>query len=116
MRNLRWAFAHHAAEALLHPGSETNRDDEQTTSDSQVDEDLVEALEQHSARSLSAEANASLRQAIDVDHHRKAALVWLAELDAKYGKATPEEQAENEAFPDEIGLGDSAARAAGGGA
>jgi hypothetical protein len=80
-----------------------------------LDEDLIEALGQQHARSLSAAANASLRQAIESDNHRKAARRWLADLDAKYGKATPEEQAENEAFLDEIGFGspnDDAAGAA----
>jgi hypothetical protein len=78
-----------------------------------IDEDLIEALEQQHARSLSAAANASLRQAIESDNHRKAALKWLAELDGKYGKATSEEQAENEAFLDGIGFGNSGDDAAG---
>jgi post-segregation antitoxin (ccd killing protein) len=78
-----------------------------------LDEDLIEALQQRSARSLSAAANASLRQAIESDNHRKAALAWLAELNAKYGEATPEEQAENEAFLTEIGFGNSGSNAAG---
>jgi uncharacterized protein (DUF4415 family) len=69
-----------------------------------LDEDVIEALQQQHARSLSAAANASLRQAIESDNHRKAARQWLAELDAKYGGATPEEQSENEAFLDEIGF------------
>lgn len=33
--------------------------------------------------------------------HRAALLEWLDELDEKHGKATPEEQAEVEAFLDE---------------
>jgi uncharacterized protein (DUF4415 family) len=78
-----------------------------------LDEDLIEALQQQHARSLSAAANASLRQAIESANHRKAAAKWLAELDAKYGKATREEQAENEAFLDEIGFGSSSDNAAG---
>jgi hypothetical protein len=78
-----------------------------------LDEDLIEALKHQHARSLSAAANASLRQAIESDNHRKAAAKWLAELDAKYGKATREEQAENEAFLDEIGFGSSSDNAAG---
>jgi uncharacterized protein (DUF4415 family) len=72
-----------------------------------LDEDLIEALQQQHARSLSAAANASLRQAIESDNHRKAASKWLAELDAKHGKATPQEQAENEAFLDAIGFRNS---------
>jgi hypothetical protein len=78
-----------------------------------LDEDLIEALQQQHARSLSAAANASLRQAIESDNHRKAASRWLAELDAEYGRATPEEQADNEAFLDEIGFGNSSDDAAG---
>jgi hypothetical protein len=78
-----------------------------------LDEDLIEAFEQRSARSLSAAVNESLRQSIESDNHRKAALTWLAELDAKYGKATPEEQAENEAWLDEIGFGKHTDDAAG---
>jgi uncharacterized protein (DUF4415 family) len=78
-----------------------------------LDEDLIEALQRQHARSLSAAANASLRQAIESDNHRKAASRWLAELDAKYGRATPEEQADNEAFLDEIGFGNSSDDAAG---
>lgn len=54
---------------------------------------------------VSAAANASIHHAIESDNHRKAAGKWLAELDARYGKANPEEQAENEAFLDEIGFG-----------
>lgn len=78
-----------------------------------LDEDLIEALQQRSGRSLSAAANAALRQAIESDNHRKAALAWLTELDAKYGKASPEEEAQNEAFLDEIGFSDSSSNAAG---
>jgi uncharacterized protein (DUF4415 family) len=78
-----------------------------------LDEDLIEALRQQHARSLSAAANASLRQAIESDNHRKAASRWLAELDDKYGRATPEEQADNEAFLDEVGFGNSSDDAAG---
>jgi post-segregation antitoxin (ccd killing protein) len=72
-----------------------------------LDEDIIEALRQQPARSLSAAANASLRQAIESDNHRKAAQKWLAELDAMYGTAAPHEQADNEAFLDAIGFGRS---------
>jgi hypothetical protein len=78
-----------------------------------LDEDVIEALKKRSERSLSAAANASLRQAIELDSHREAALAWLTELDAQYGKATPEERAENEAFLDEIGFGDVRSKVAG---
>jgi hypothetical protein len=78
-----------------------------------LDDDLIQALQQLHAPSLSAAANASLRQAIESDNHRKAAGRWLDELDARYDTATPEEQAENEAFLDEIGFGKSRDDAAG---
>jgi uncharacterized protein (DUF4415 family) len=78
-----------------------------------LDEDLVEAFQQREGRSLSAVVNAALREAIESENHRKAALKWLDELNAKYGKATPEEQAENEAWLDEIGFGKSTDDAAG---
>ena len=78
-----------------------------------LDEDLLEALTHTGRRSLSAAVNASLRRAIDSENHRKAALAWLGELDAKYGSASPAEQAENEAFLDEIGFGGSSVDPAG---
>ena len=78
-----------------------------------LDEDLIEALGQQRARSLSAAANASIRRAIESDNHRKAARKWLDELDEKHGRATTEEQAENEAFLDEIGFGNSGDNASG---
>jgi Arc/MetJ-type ribon-helix-helix transcriptional regulator len=78
-----------------------------------LDEDLVEAFQQRKGRSLSAVVNAALREAMESENHRKAALRWLDELNAKYGKATPEEQAENEAWLDEIGFGDASDKAAG---
>jgi len=78
-----------------------------------LDEDIIAAFQQRDVRSLSAAVNAALREAIEAENHRKAALKWLQELNAKYGKATPEEQAENEAWLDEIGFGKSADDAAG---
>lgn len=78
-----------------------------------LDEDIVEALRQREARSLSAVVNAALREAIESDNHRKAALKWLDELNAKYGKATPAEAAEIDAWLDEIGFGNSSDSAVG---
>lgn len=72
-----------------------------------LDEDLVEAFQQREGRSLSAVVNAVLREEIESENHRKAAMRWLEDLDAKYGKATPEESAEIEAWLDEIGFGNS---------
>jgi Arc/MetJ-type ribon-helix-helix transcriptional regulator len=78
-----------------------------------LDEDIIEAFRQHDARSLSAAVNEALREAIESENHRKAALKWLEELNAKYGKATPEEAAEIEAWLDDIGFGNSNDNAAG---
>ncbi|MGQ0624930.1 MAG: hypothetical protein ACT4PP_09845 [Sporichthyaceae bacterium] len=66
-----------------------------------LDADLVEALESLEGRSMSAVANNALRSAVESAAHRAALIEWLDELDAKHGKATPEEQAEVEAFLDE---------------
>ncbi|MGH3094981.1 MAG: hypothetical protein ACRDMV_03145 [Streptosporangiales bacterium] len=75
-----------------------------------LDEDVVEALESLEARSLSAAANAALREAIELDAHRAAMLRWLDELDAKYGAPTDGELAAADAMLDafergEIGQG-----------
>jgi hypothetical protein len=78
-----------------------------------LDEDLIEALGQRGARSLSAAANAALREAIELHNHRRAALAWLAELDATYGRASENEQADNAAFLEELGWTDPAKKPAG---
>jgi Arc/MetJ-type ribon-helix-helix transcriptional regulator len=78
-----------------------------------LDEDIIEAFQQRHARSLSAAVNAALREAIESENHRQAALKWLNKLNAKYGRATPEEEAEVEAWLDEIGFGKSTGDAAG---
>jgi Arc/MetJ family transcription regulator len=70
-----------------------------------VDEDLVEAVKMLGAKSLSAAVNAALREKVDGEMHRQAALAWLEELDAKHGKASDVERAEIEEFLDEIGFG-----------
>jgi len=78
-----------------------------------LDEDLVEAFQHREGRSLSAVVNAALREAMESENHRKAALKWLDELNTKYGKATPEETAEIDAWLDEIGFGNATDAAAG---
>lgn len=75
-----------------------------------LDEDIVETLESLGGRSLSAAANAALREAVRLDAHRAAMLRWLDELDAKYGAPTEEEKAAADAMLDafergEIGSG-----------
>ncbi len=54
-----------------------------------LDEDLVEALESVGGRSLSAVANAALRQAVTAEANRAALLHWLDELDEQHGPPTP---------------------------
>lgn len=54
-----------------------------------LDEDLVEALAAVAGRSLSAVANAALRQAVTAEAHRAALLHWLDELDDQHGPPTP---------------------------
>lgn len=71
-----------------------------------LDADLVDALEALGNRSLSAAVNAVVREGIEREAHRAAALRWLDELDAKYGKATAEEEAAADALLDAIGRGD----------
>jgi Arc/MetJ-type ribon-helix-helix transcriptional regulator len=78
-----------------------------------LDEDIIEAFQQLEGRSLSAVVNAALREAIASENHRKAALKWLDDLNTKYGKGTPEEAAEIDAWLDEIGFDNSADNAAG---
>lgn len=78
-----------------------------------LDEDVIEALRRRDARSLSAAANESLREALEAYQHRAAAVRWLQDLDDRYGAATPAERADNEAWLDEIGFGRSGAKAAG---
>ena len=63
-----------------------------------LDEDIVEALAATNGSSMSAAANRALREVLQEEANRAAMLRWLAELDEKYGRATPEEMADNEAF------------------
>lgn len=67
-----------------------------------LDEDVVEALESLGASSLSAAANAALREAVKVEAHRAALQRWLDELDAKYGAPTAEQVAVADALLDEL--------------
>jgi Arc/MetJ-type ribon-helix-helix transcriptional regulator len=67
-----------------------------------LDEDVVEGLEALRARSMSAAANDTLRQALRTEAHRRALLRWLDELDARHGTATPPEAALVEELLDEL--------------
>lgn len=72
-----------------------------------LDEDIVEALESQGGRSLSAAANASLREAIEKEAHRVALLQWLEKLNATYGAPTAEDLADADALLDELENGTS---------
>ncbi len=67
-----------------------------------LDEDVVQALESVGGRSLSAAANEALRHAVATEAHRVALFLWLDELDAVHGRATPEEAAAAEAVIEEL--------------
>lgn len=71
-----------------------------------LDEDVVEALEALGGRSLSATANAALREAVELEAHRAALLRWLDELDTKYGAPTAEELAAADALLDAVERGE----------
>jgi Arc/MetJ-type ribon-helix-helix transcriptional regulator len=77
-----------------------------------LDEDIVEALEAWGERSLSAAANAALRDAVAKEAHHRVLLEWLDELDEEWGKPTPDELAEADAVLDELERGDHAPRSA----
>ena len=72
-----------------------------------LDEDVVAGLEALGQRSLSAAANAALREALELEAHRAALLRWLDELDAKHGAATPDEAREVEALLDALVRGET---------
>ena len=63
-----------------------------------LDEDVAEALEAVSGRSMSSVANDSLREALEVQAHRTALRAWLDELDDRYGAPTPEQFAAADAL------------------
>ena len=71
-----------------------------------LDEDIVDALESMPGRSLSAVANAALREAVEREAHRAAMLRWLDELDAKYGAPTPEQLEAADALLAAVARGD----------
>ncbi|MGH8902925.1 MAG: hypothetical protein ACRDYA_14970 [Egibacteraceae bacterium] len=78
-----------------------------------LDEDVVEALEAIGGRSLSAVANDALREALELEAHRRALLRWLDELNERHGAPTPEDYAWAEEVLDELaGLRDSGTNAA----
>lgn len=78
-----------------------------------LDEDVVEALEAIGGRSMSAVANDALREALELEAHRRALLRWLDELNERYGAPTPEDYAWADEVLDEVaGLRDSGTSAA----
>ncbi len=77
-----------------------------------LDADVVEALESIEGSSISATANAALREAIATAAHRAALLRWLDELDADHGAAAPAERDAVEKLLEELELPSPAARSA----
>jgi hypothetical protein len=77
-----------------------------------LDEDVVEALEAWGARSLSAAANAALREAVAKEAHHRALLSWLDELDQRFGAPTAEDRTEASQLLDDLELGDDSRTAA----
>lgn len=67
-----------------------------------LDEDIVEALQAMGERSVSAAANAALREAVEMEGHHRALAEWLDELNALYGAPTPEELARADTLLDEL--------------
>ncbi len=63
-----------------------------------LDQDVIEALEAVSGRSMSAVANEALRDALAAEAHRAALREWLDELDEKYGAPSPEQFAAADAL------------------
>jgi len=60
-----------------------------------LDQDVIEALEAVSGRSMSAVANEALRDALAAEAHRAALREWL---DEKYGAPSPEQFAAADAL------------------
>jgi regulator of sirC expression with transglutaminase-like and TPR domain len=69
-----------------------------------LDEDVIDALESVSGRSVSAAANGALRAALARDAHRAALNRWLDELDARHGAASATEKAAAEALAEQLDL------------
>lgn len=70
-----------------------------------LDEDIVEALEAAGERSLSAAANAALRESVEVAAHRRALLAWLDELNERHGAPTADDLAAADEVLDAAGFG-----------
>ncbi len=66
-----------------------------------LDEDIVEALKQMDSPSVSAAANAALRESVDVELHRRALREWLDELYEEHGSPSPADYAAADAVLDE---------------
>lgn len=77
-----------------------------------LDEDVVSTLEAIGGRSVSATANAALRDALASTAHRLALLSWLDELDEKHGSPSPAEIAAADRLLNEIERGQSTSGAA----
>ena len=77
-----------------------------------LDQDVAEALEAVSGRSMSAVANDALRDALAAEAHRVALREWLDELDEKYGAPSAEQFAAADALLEVVQRGDAGATSA----
>lgn len=75
-----------------------------------LDEDIVHALEALGSSSLSAKANAALREAVEGEAHRAALSRWLDELNAQHGAPSDEDYANADALMDELFYGQQSHR------
>lgn len=66
-----------------------------------LDEDVFDALRGMDAPSISAAANALLRDAVAVELHRRALRAWLDEMNEQYGPPTADDYAAAQAVLDE---------------
>jgi hypothetical protein len=66
-----------------------------------LDEDIVEALKGMGAPSISAAANVALREAVDVELHRRALSAWLEEMSDEHGPPSASDYAAARAVLDE---------------
>ena len=78
-----------------------------------LDERVIQVLEAAGGRSLSDTANQALSQYADSVAHRRAALAWIDELNAEFGRPSSDDYAAADTALDEAfgSLGDGATAA-----
>jgi plasmid stability protein len=77
-----------------------------------LDEDVVAALEAAAGRSVSAVANAVLREGLAIHAHRAALLRWLDQLNAEHGEPTEQDLAAADRLLDAAERGEDGASSA----